>query len=603
VPRGRMRSRDWDRARPRSEAGRPPSGSPVRARPARPRLPAGGAGPRLPLVAVPSGRLAHLSLEPTTGGARLTWEHSLRESAPRPEEAAGPGAPAPTDAAGSPCPLLEVAPDGRPRPDRSVVSAALLRLVDRLPAARPHLRHVACYPPRRRPDARSPYLRPFRLTTLALLLGGAPNALAKPPGPPPVVAAKAAAAIVLSRATVPATGRQTADVTVDRFGRYALSAASSQGTAVQLVDPHERPRRRERHAGQDQRPRDAFLEAGVYRVVALSDHAGTGDARLEAHPFVEKNGPKPPLLPDLTHVTSTLADLEQRSWWVEVPMTDRFPSSSRDAASATCGSGAKASGSIPPRPLRHRQRRPHAPAPRVSHRRAPLRGALQLVAYGGPALRGPRPTARSRSTCAAASPAPRSGPHHRHHRPLRGRTLRRPGQGHRVSPRAAVRHRRPPQRARLGRRRAVRRGRVLREHPEGVGATRGRGLPASQGPERVVTVGGAAGQPFVLQFFPNAGRSITLAGSGTYFLTTLHPGDPADRVDATGIITEVVKGKDTPPVPPIAASLVPLGSTQPYRRSFNVFGTTTISSTCSRMATTRWPRRTAPRSGASNRCC
>src|SRR5205823_7032933 len=61
---------------------------------------------------------------------------------------------------------------------------------------------------------------------VGLLLGlAAAAALAAPPAEP-----------TLSRTTVPARGRQEAILAVPAFGRYAVTVASPQGTALQLVD-------------------------------------------------------------------------------------------------------------------------------------------------------------------------------------------------------------------------------------------------------------------------------------------------------------------------------------------------------------------------------
>src|SRR5947199_48711 len=85
---------------------------------------------------------------------------------------------------------------------------------------------------------------------LLLALAAAP-ALAAPPAEP-----------TLSRTTVPARGRQEAILTVPAFGRYAVTVASPQGTALQLVDRIAGPGQAQGTAGQTAGPLGVFLDRG-----------------------------------------------------------------------------------------------------------------------------------------------------------------------------------------------------------------------------------------------------------------------------------------------------------------------------------------------------
>src|SRR3989475_2775551 len=141
---------------------------------------------------------------------------------------------------------------------------------------------------------------------LLLALAAAP-ALAAPPAEP-----------ALSRTTVPARGRQETILTVPAFGRYAVTVASPQGTALQLVDRIAGPGQAQGTTGKTDGRLDVFLDRGEYQVVAFAPEKGSGDAQLKVRGFSERNAPEPPLLVELKPVETALDDYEQRSWWLEV---------------------------------------------------------------------------------------------------------------------------------------------------------------------------------------------------------------------------------------------------------------------------------------------
>src|SRR5437867_3667012 len=143
---------------------------------------------------------------------------------------------------------------------------------------------------------------------VGLLLGlAAAPSLAAPPAEP-----------TLSRTTVPARGQQEAILTVPAFGRYAVTIASPQGTALQLVDRIAGPGQAQGTTGKTDGRLDVFLDRGEYQVVAFAPEKGSGDAQLKVRGFTERNAPEPPLLVELKPVETALDDYEQRSWWLEV---------------------------------------------------------------------------------------------------------------------------------------------------------------------------------------------------------------------------------------------------------------------------------------------
>ena len=155
----------------------------------------------------------------------------------------------------------------------------------------------------------------FGAVALALSVSSAPLA-AQPaaPEPPPPEAPR----IELSAREVPAAGRRETLLTVDRAARYSLRAASSQGTALELIDRMAGSLGRAGEAGGENGRLDLLLDRGTYKLVATSSESGTGTARLEALPFRERRAP--PRLPEARLLAETLDDLEQLSWWLEIPV-------------------------------------------------------------------------------------------------------------------------------------------------------------------------------------------------------------------------------------------------------------------------------------------
>src|SRR5438093_1181130 len=122
----------------------------------------------------------------------------------------------------------------------------------------------------------------------------------------------------LSRTTVPARGRQESILTVPAFGRYAVTVASPQGTALALVDRVAGPGDPQGTTGKTDGRLDVFLDRGDYQVLAFAPEKGSGDAQLKVRGFTEQSAPEPPLLVELKPVETALDDYEQRSWWLEV---------------------------------------------------------------------------------------------------------------------------------------------------------------------------------------------------------------------------------------------------------------------------------------------
>ncbi len=153
-------------------------------------------------------------------------------------------------------------------------------------------------------DLSTPQLRGYRLwlTALAgLLLSGSGQA-----------------ATGLEHTTLPARGEQQTLVHVDGFGRYAITVHSEQGTALQLLDRMAGPGQRQGVVGSSNGRIDRFLDRGDYKLLTFSHLQGEGEATLTLHPFQELNAHPAPRLIEHRLVSESLADFQQRSYWLDI---------------------------------------------------------------------------------------------------------------------------------------------------------------------------------------------------------------------------------------------------------------------------------------------
>jgi hypothetical protein len=87
---------------------------------------------------------------------------------------------------------------------------------------------------------------------------------------------------------------------------------------------------------------------------------------------------------------------------------------------------------------------------------------------------------------------------------------------------------------------------------------------------QMVTISGAAGQPYVMQWF-RAARSYQLERHGAYWVSTIHSGHPEDELDAAGVV--VASGA---PARAFASQAVSIDSEHPWTRRFNLLETATV---------------------------
>src|SRR5216110_1929003 len=405
---------------------------------------------------------------------------------------------------------------------------------------------------------------------ILLWLAAAPS-LAAPPDEP-----------TLNRTTVPARGRQEAILTVPAFGRYAVTVASPQGTALQLVDRIAGPGQAQGTTGKTDGRLDVFLDRGEYQVVAFAPEKGSGDAQLKVRGFTERNAPEPPLLVELKPVETALDDYEQRSWWLEVKERRRVILEAAGRNLADLRLWSNGSWLVDAEPAREVVAAQPGRPMLVCRLAADLNpGLYQLTAYGG----------------ASQPQAEESAEHPLHLRFGIPRLAAVGRQRFTVSPFGADRWLVPGDASYFRLELPEARPATLRVGPDpshpfgtsGSAATIGKNalVPVaeldlgSKSTERVVIVTAAPGQPYVLQHFDLGtasacgGRYWAIRREGKYWVSSVHSGDPTDSVDVTAIVTRWgwPNAKEVHERP-FKAQVITLAPRQPWVRRANLLETT-----------------------------
>ena len=345
------------------------------------------------------------------------------------------------------------------------------------------------------------------------------------------------AVAVLNPTTVPARGDQDARLTLKSFGRYAVTVSSSQGVALQPVDRMSGAGRTAGEAGKQDGRLDLFLDRGEYKILTHASSRGKGQAKLSVHPFLEQNS-HPPLLVEQRLEQSTLADFEQRSYWLEVKekRTIAIEAAGRHLADLRLWRDGTWLVDVEPQ-LAVSQARPARPL-QVARFTAALEPGLYLVtAYGGP---GQPWTEESRDK-----------PFYlRFGTPVLGPAMRQQftmgefGVQRFLVPKEANFFRLELPEASAA---TIQVGRYdAREPFRTAGASASidkRSVPPvaelnSTGGSgaQLVTITMAAGKPYILQYF-DASPVHTFDGAGNYWISTIHAGYADDSIGATAVLT------------------------------------------------------------------
>lgn len=417
-----------------------------------------------------------------------------------------------------------------------------------------------------------------RIGPLATLAFVAPLALAA------VATAQAPASLAASeptatfdRAVVPAEGRQVAHVTIPEAGRWAIRAESSVGVAIQLVDRRAGAGEVVGETGAKDGRVDRFFDRGEIRVVVHGPSLGRGEAKLSATPFRELAS-LPEKLVELRTVSGELGDLEQRSWWLEIPERRRvaFEAVGRHLADLRLWQNGSWLVDVEPE-LDQVTPEPGKPLARARLATQLEPGLYRLTAYGGVET--------------GWTVADRARPFHLRwglpKRPLAARTgaaVSPFGSDHFLVPAAADFYRlelpeatdallqlAPWDESDPWKQGGV--WSITRESVPPVAETPYSGRRNANEWVRV-TVSGAAGQRYLLQHFQVAKRT-TLSGKGDYWIGSVHSGAAADAIDPTGVLFAWPRGHSDK-VRVAAGDVVPVSRTLAWRRRFNLLETATL---------------------------
>lgn len=224
-------------------------------------------------------------------------------------------------------------------------------------------------------------------------------ALAPPPTPVAVTGAVAAPtrrtlpsipvtaipqpAVTLEQTSLPAAPHAETLLHVTTPGRFTLSVKSAAGAALQLVDMLTGPSDVAGAAGSQDGRIDELLDVGVYKLVVSSAPGASGAVALEVRPFHDAAPPAALPLPGQP-LTATLADGEQRAFWLAVPASGavRIEAAGRSLADLRLWHDGRELSALQP------QVTPIEPTP--GHRLTDIRligqvepGTYLAVAYGG----------------------------------------------------------------------------------------------------------------------------------------------------------------------------------------------------------------------------
>jgi hypothetical protein len=383
---------------------------------------------------------------------------------------------------------------------------------------------------------------------------------------------------ILSRDRVSAQGRQSAVIRVARFGRYSIRVTSPQGTGLQLTDRMAGPGPVAGAPGERDGRLDVFLDRGEYLVMTLGHRVASGDATLAVHAFAPASDAEPPRLEELKLVSTSLRDLEQRSWWLDLSEPRRVDLEAAGRSLADLRLWKEGRWLVDAAPTARRlQPRDGQPLLALQLVASLEPGLYLLAAYGGAEQPWAEPSDDDPLYLRWGIPPLGSAGRRRHELSLFGidRFL---VPGAVTSFRVELPEARPlelrvspfdPEQpfAEAGARVAVEKTSV----PPVAELDR----PPVKG-HHVVTVSGEAGQPYVLQHFERLDH-YTFSGSRPHWISTIHSGHAADSIDATGVLIEMrpdAQARDH--VVPLRSQVVEIGPETLWRRRANLLGTTTL---------------------------
>ncbi|AVA26356.1 MULTISPECIES: lysozyme inhibitor LprI family protein [unclassified Rhizobium] len=111
-------------------------------------------------------------------------------------------------------------------------------------------------------------------------------------------------------------------LTVDTPGHITIRTQSTSGVALQLVDMIAGPGDRMGAPGVSDGRIDALLDKGIYKIRVFGAKGAAGEAKLTAQAYQELEQPDAALT-SVTPIHADLSDLQQRSYWIDIPESGR----------------------------------------------------------------------------------------------------------------------------------------------------------------------------------------------------------------------------------------------------------------------------------------
>lgn len=381
--------------------------------------------------------------------------------------------------------------------------------------------------------------------------------------------------VSLSKTELPARGRQESILTVSRFGRYAVIVKSEQGTGLQLVDYMTGPGDIVGNAGERDGRLDLFLEKGSYKIITHGDERASGIARLEAHPFNEKNSPQPPAIVKHKIIESNLNDFEQVSYWLEIKSRQQvaLEAAGRNLSDLRLWKDGRWLVDISPS-ISVSQPKTGQPL-RNCRMTADLEPGLYLIsAYGGTPLPWDHDNEASplylRYGIAELGSATRSR-----------FTVSPFGVDRFIAPGASTYFRLELPKAAEASIRVnwLDESNAFNDSGEKKSIMKNSALPVaelqvsgSNEKRHIVSITAEPGSPYIFQHF-QISYAYNFQGSGNYWISSVHSTHPQDTIDATAVMTS---GYDVYRTRPILAQTIALDQSAGYLRRANLLGTMTL---------------------------
>jgi hypothetical protein len=373
---------------------------------------------------------------------------------------------------------------------------------------------------------------------------------------------------------LPARGKQSTILNIQKFGRYAVLVESDQGTALQCIDRMAGPGDIAGRTGEQDGRLDLFLDRGDYKIITHAHENGNGDSTLSVHNFTELHAENIPQLVKLKTIALSLEDFQQRSFWlnIETPQTVAIEAAGRSLADLRLWKDGSWLIDIAPvaKPIDPHPDKP-LQAMQINTKLQP--GLYLLTAYGGPARAWTEQSDEHPLYIRYGIPRlPEAGQRRYTVSPFGSDRYIVPGNSNYFYlsvPEAtsiaitADTYREDNAFSTLGRT-----ARITKKNIPPVAELE----MTTQRSDRLVTVTAMAGQSYILQHFEKRWR-YSINDTGRYWLSSIHSGSAEDSVDATSILTrrpwyETEQFMD--------ARVITLSRKQRYQRRFNLLDTLTL---------------------------